>query len=100
MRKWKVFCCFCLVLLSLLILSSCTTTRIEYVPMQMDLTDVVNPVLETRPDNSVLQVYPGPIYEDWQVLRNAQTFLYAWEMWEAYADALEQTIDVIQDKLK
>ena len=100
MKKWKAFFFFCAVLLLSLTLSSCTMTRTEYVPLKLDLTDVVQPVLDKRPDNSTLTVYAGPIYEDWQVLRNSQTYLYAWEMWQTYAEGLEDTINEIVEQLK
>ena len=94
-KTWKAFCFLFLVFVCLFGFSSCSTTK-----STIDLTDVVNPVLERRPDNTTLEVYAGPIYEDWQVMRNAATYLYAWEMWQAYADALEETIITIQEKLK
>lgn len=93
-KSWKVFC-FLFMAFALLSISSCRTTT-----PKIDLTDVVRPVLDTRPDNSILQVYPGPIYEDWQVLRNSQTYLYAWEMWQTYAEGLEDTLNEIVEQLK
>ena len=55
MKGWKVFFCLSLVLLLCFTFSSCRTTT-EYVPVPVDITDVVNPVLEQRPDNTKITV--------------------------------------------
>lgn len=93
MKTWKAFCFLFLVLLCLCISSCATGTG------KIDLTEVVAPVLGQRPDNSVLEVYPGPIYELKDVVLNMHTYLTAWEMWQAYAESLEETISVIQEKV-
>ena len=95
MKKSWVFFCLFMALLCLFGFSSCSTTR-----NTIDLTDVVNPLLEQRPDNTKLEVYAGPVYEDWQVMRNAATYLYAWEMWQAYAEGLEEALIGIRDTLR
>ena len=81
-------------------LISCSTTKTEAVPVEIDLTDVVDPVLLQRPDNSILQIHPGPIFELIDVVENSATYLYAWEMWEDYATLLENTLISVKDNLK
>ena len=79
---------------------SCSTTKAEAVPVEIDLTDVVDPVLMQRPDNSTLVIHPGPIFELIDVVENSATYLYAWEMWEDYATLLEYTLISVKDNLK
>lgn len=79
---------------------SCSTTKTEVVPVEIDLTDVVDPVLMQRPDNSVLQIHPGPIFDIMDVIENSETYLYAWEMWEDYATLLEGTLISVKENLK
>ena len=81
---------------------SCSTTKAEEVPVpvEIDLTDVIDPVLMQRPDNSTLVIHPGPIFELIDVVENSATYLYAWEMWEDYATLLEDTLISVKDNLK
>ena len=89
---WKVFFCFCFV--CALLLTSCQTSH-----PTVDLDEAFNPVLQLRPDNTKLEVYAGPIYEVPQVISNMHTYLYAWEMWQAYAESLEQSIEALRTQL-
>lgn len=87
-----------LALLPLLLLCSCTTVKTEYVPVVVDITDVVEPVLRQRPDNSTVKVITEPsTIED--VVANQAACLYAWELWEHYADSLEGTLVLVRDRL-
>ena len=97
MRKWRVSCFLFLALCLSFTFVSCRTT-IEYVPVPVDITDVVNPVLEQRPDNSKITV-KAEVESVEDILENSAAYFYAWETWESYADALEQTIGVIQERL-
>lgn len=97
MKGWKVFFCLSLVLLLCFTFSSCRTTT-EYVPLKVDITDVVDPVLQQRPDNTKITV-KADIQSLEDILENSAAYFYAWEAWESYADALEQTIGVIQKRL-
>lgn len=104
MRTWKVF--YILFLLLSCLLVSCAT-RTEYetvevkvpVPVTVDITDIVNPVLQQRPDNSSVKVYAGPAFEMYQVVANMGAYFDLWQKWEAYADSLEKTIGIIGEKL-
>ena len=98
----KKVCFLFFVLFSLLCFSliSCSTTKTEAVPVEIDLTDVVDPVLMQRPDNSTLKIHPGPIFELMDVIENSETYLYAWEMWEDYANLLEGTLVSVKENLK
>lgn len=104
MRKWKVFCILFL-LLSFLLISCATRTEYETVevkvpvPVTVDITDIVNPVLQQRPDNGSVQVYAGPVFETYQVVANMGAYFDLWQKWEAYADSLEKTIGIIGEKL-
>ena len=93
-KLWKVFFCLFLASLFVFTFTSCSTTK-----NSVDIADIVEPVLEQKPDNSTLEVYPGPIYEVWQIMINMNTYLHAWEMWQNYAESLEETIVVIGDRL-
>ena len=95
MKTWKAFCFLFLVFVLLFGFSSCSTTK-----NRIDLTDVVQPVLDTRPDNTTLEVYAGPIYTVPEVMSNMNTYLHAWQMWQAYAEGLETTLIRIRDDLK
>jgi hypothetical protein len=46
-----------------------------------------------------LEIFPGPIYELKDVVANMHTYLTAWELWQNYAESLEQTIEVIDEKI-
>lgn len=101
MKVWKVFCFLSLVLL--LCFTSCRSTKtveIEVpVPVKIDLTDVIDPVLLLRPDNSQIKVNPGPVLTIYDVVENNAACLQAWELWENYANALEQTIFTIKERM-
>lgn len=103
MKKWGFFFS-CLVLCCLAV--SCAT-RTEYetvevkvpVPVEIDIKDIVDPVLQQRPDNSLLKIHTTEPLRLIQQLENGATYFYAWEMWQNYAESLEQTIDVIEKRL-
>lgn len=105
-RLWKAF--FFLCLASCLLFVSCATRTVtEYetvevevpVPVTIDITDIVRPVLEQRPDNSTLRIYPGPILTFEENVRNGLAYHNAWLMWQNYAEALEQAIGIIGERL-
>ena len=103
-KSWLV--CFFLYFALFLLLVSCAT-RTEYetvevevpVPVTVDITDIVNPVLKQRPDNSQVKVYAGPAFETYQIVANMASYFDLWQKWEAYADSLEKTIGIIGEKL-
>ena len=83
MRRWLVFSCLFLSLLSLV---SCRTTE-----TRVDLEPIVNPVLQMRPDNSTL-VIKNDVVDVYDVVENSAQYLLAWQMWQGYAEVLETTI--------
>lgn len=95
-------------LLALAALTSCATKtqveyvdRTEYVPVYIDITDVVDPVLRFRPDNSIYEVKTGTnLKTTFDIIDNSNQYLRAWEDWEHYASALEDTLKDIRDKSK
>ena len=93
-------CCLRLLLLLCLLCAfsfiSCSTAKVEC----PDITNLVDPVLMQRPDNSQLTVVTGPILEMKDVVHNSSQYLMAWELWENYADSLEKTLIVVRDELK
>lgn len=105
-RLWKV-CFFLFSALCLLCVSCATRTVTEYetvevevpVPVEIDITDIVRPVLDQRPDNGTLEIHPGPIFTLLETVENSATYMRAWRMWEAYADALENVLAEISEKL-
>lgn len=92
-KSWKV--CFFLFLASVFVFTfiSCSTTK------TIDIDEIVQPVLAQRPDNSTLEIFPGPIYELKDVVANMHTYLSAWELWQNYAESLEETIGTIGEKI-
>lgn len=76
--------CFCL----LLSLSSCKTpeTQVEYVPVELDIQDLIQPMLKMRPDDVKL-IDPPETLSD--IMSNSVSFQYAYETWKGYAEALE-----------
>lgn len=74
----------------MLCLVSCQTTG------TVDISPIVNPMLEMRPDNSILQIRTD-IVDVYDVVENSTQYLMAWEMWQRYAEALEKTIHDIED---
>ena len=98
MKKWKVFCFCFLAFVCFCMLTSCRT-RIEYVTEPVDLTDLVEPVLAQRPDNSNIKIYLDVQTLD-DVIYNSAAYQEAWVEWETYAYALERTLVFIQESLK
>lgn len=93
-------------LLCSVLLVSCATkteyvTQTEYVPVYIDLTDVVDPVLRFRPDNSTYVIKTGNnLKTTFDVIDNSNQYLKAWEDWQHYANALEGTLIDIRDRSK
>lgn len=97
---------FGLLLCTILLLASCATkteyvTQTEYVPVYIDLTDVVDSVLRFRPDNATYVVKTGNnLKTTFDIIDNSNQYLKAWEDWEHYATALEGTLIDIRDRTK
>lgn len=94
-------CCFLFIVFVLslccVMLISCSSTKIE---PELDLTSIIDPILLQRPDNSTITVKAGPILELADVVSNSAQYLKAWELWENYADMLENTLMTVRDELK
>lgn len=94
--------------LALAALTSCATKtqveyvdRTEYVPVYIDITDVVDPVLRFRPDNAIYTIKKGTnLKTTFDIIDNSNQYLRAWEDWEHYATALEGTLIDIRDRTK
>ena len=70
-----------------------TVTETEYVPVYMDLSETVDPVLALRPDNSTYKVIDKDnLKTSWDVMYNSWVYQNAWLDWQAYAETLEKTL--------
>lgn len=94
----KCFFLFTVLLLSCCLFMSCSSTKT--VEPQIDLTNIIDPILSQRPDNNSVTVKAGPILELADVVANSVQYMKAWEMWENYADTLEKTLISVRDELK
>ena len=98
MKRWSLFLIACLCLLFLF--GSCTSTRTEtiteYVPVEIDLKDVVEPVFQLRPDNSKLDIHLA-VQTTVDIVHNSVQYQKAWQNWQIYAEALEQVIEDIDE---
>jgi len=85
---------------SLFLCTSCTTTKTEYiteyVPLEVDLSGIVEPVLAMRPDNTSLDIHTGPVLQLSDVVHNSLQYQSAWFSWQDYAELLEDVINEIQ----
>ncbi len=66
-------------------------TETEYVPVYMDLSETIDPVLSLRPDNSKITIKTNP-KTTFDLLYNSWSYQSAWEKWQVYAETLEQTL--------
>lgn len=74
-------------------------TQTEYVPVYIDITDVVDPVLRFRPDNSTYKIKTKTT-TTFDIIDNSIEYQRAWEDWQHYANALEGTLIDIRDLSK
>lgn len=87
MKKWKV--CFCVFFVLCCLFTSCRTveTVTEYVPVELNVAELVKPIVDQRPADVVL-------IEDVQrlsdVMENSVAFQKAYADWRAYAITLEE----------
>lgn len=97
MKRNRSFFLLIVLVLVVSFFSSCRTID-HYIPATVDLTEQIDIVLKQRPNNSQFAVVAEPkdIYD---ISENANAYLYAWSMWEAYADAVEQTLLSVRDSL-
>lgn len=97
MRRCLLFFTACV--FSLFLFGSCTLTRtvteIVPVPVEIDLSEVVDPVYKLRPDNSKMEIILD-VQTTLDIVNNSLQYQMAWELWQNYAEALEKTIDDIQ----
>ena len=83
--------------LALFLCISCKSLEAE--PIELDLSEELELVFKTRPDNTTLKFVTDP-YHDWEYVTNSETFFLAWSLWQNYAETLEKTLVAIEDSLK
>lgn len=70
-----------------------TVTETEYVPVYIDLSEIVEPVLSMRPNNANYAVKTGTDIKNlFDLMNNSISYMTAWEDWQNYATALEKTL--------
>lgn len=100
MKRWTLFLIVCVLLP--FSFTSCSTTKtetetiVEYVPVEIDLTDVVDPVLRLRPDNTQLQIIED-VQTTLDIVSNSIQYQIAWERWQIYAEALEKVLNEVEE---
>lgn len=84
------------VCLSLLVSCHSTETVTEYVPVEIDLERLVQPVLDLRPEDVVLIDDPKDLSD---IMQNSVSFQYAYENWRLYAMSLERVYEELDKVL-
>ena len=92
MRKFAI-----VILFVLLCLCSCKTveTQTEYVPVTLDIEELIEPITELRPQDPQLIDAPSDLSD---IMENSVSFQYAYENWKAYALSLEQFYTFLVDE--
>lgn len=83
-------------LASLLLLVSCKTTPVAEQKEPVDLKPSIQMLFDTRPNNEEIRIIEDVKTLD-DIIDNSAAYLMAWELWENYADSLEQYIVKIGD---
>lgn len=69
----------------------------EYVPVELDLSDLIGVYFANRPDNSELNINTSNILELKDIVLNSLEYQKAWYNWQGYAELLEGFVLEIQD---
>lgn len=93
MRKAIVF----LVVL-LLVLTGCKSTEVVE-EQKIDYGPGIQILFDSRPNNDKLEIIENVQTID-DVILNSTTYLKAWEMWEVYAESLEDYLVIIKNTSK
>ena len=77
-----------IMIIALLMLSSCKTgeTQVEYVPVELNVQELIQPVLRMRPEEVRLIDAPESLSD---IMQNSVSFQFAYEEWKGYAELLE-----------
>lgn len=94
MKKWAL-CFLCAMLLFLCGSCRSTKTVIEYLPAEIDIADVVEPIYAMRPDNKVEIILDVQDVAD--IVTNSAVYLRQWKLWQTYAEGLEKVLMGIQE---
>lgn len=89
--KWILW-----LLCALLLLVSCKTTPVAEQKEPVDLKPSINMLFDTRPRNEDIRIVEDVQTLD-DIIDNSAAYLMAWELWEVYAESLEQYIVKIGD---
>lgn len=84
----KVLLKIVFVFVVLLVLSSCKTPdpQVEYVPVELDVETLIQPILDMRPETVNLIDDPRTLSD---LMSNSVSFQFAYERWMDYALTLE-----------
>lgn len=86
-----------LVVLLLILLTGCKSTYQEAEEQKIDYGPGIQILFDSRPDNDKLEIIEDVKTID-DIVLNSATYLMAWELWEGYAESLEDYLVIIRDK--
>lgn len=96
MKKNTLF--IILAVFALFLCVSCTTMS-KTEPIDLDLSEQIDLVFTQRPDNSNIRIIAEPC-NYYEIALNCESFFYAWDMWQAYAESLEKTLVSVEESLR
>ena len=78
-----------LIIAVILLAVSCKTAEVqtEYIPVELDVETLIEPILELKPEDVKLIDAPQDLSD---IMENSVSFQYAYENWKSYALTLEQ----------
>ncbi len=81
----------------LLLLTGCKSTYQESEEQKIDYGPGIQILFDSRPNNDKLEIIEDVQTID-DIVLNSATYLMAWELWEGYAESLEDYLVIIRDK--
>lgn len=90
MKKYIVI----ILVLAVILLTGCKHTEQKVEPI--DYGPGIELLFDTRPDNNRLYIIEDVKTVD-DIVSNSATYLMAWELWEVYAESLEDYLNTIRN---
>ena len=84
-----------ILLLAVILLAGCRTTEAPEVE-PIDYGPGIELLFDTRPNNNELYIIEDVKTID-DIVSNSATYLMAWELWEVYAESLEDYLNTIRN---